>query len=268
MSKSIALIATSAPAALVSAASALVSKATGGAVKATPTTSAASNAIVVGMQAPRGVYACVAEPPSATSGAYAGVKTVMVRAILPRGAPDTMQVRDVVDVYPACGIACEEEAARAVENFTKAAKVAVEKAKGMKSTRVTLVMKPATKYERLNSLFRETCTKTIEAAGLSVEISTTAAATNTLIMFPEKMSVVMVCDDPVCENVQYAYAGIIGGVHTTYYTDAGCTIHGGHSYKSVAMALAEELKSLGMKAEAAKVEAATQKSPRNAAAAM
>ncbi|KAG5484784.1 hypothetical protein LSCM1_06610 [Leishmania martiniquensis] len=268
MSKSLAVVATSAPAALVNAASALVSKATGGAVKTTQATLAASNAIVVGMQAPRGVYACVAEPPSATSGPYAGVKTVVVRAVLPRGAPDTMQVRDVIDVYPVTGIACEEEAAKAVENFIKAAKVAVEKAKAMKAARVTLVMKPATKYERLNRLFRETCTKTLEAAGLSVEMSTTAAATNTLIMFPEKMSVVLLCDDPVCENVQYAYAGIIGGAHTTYYTDAGPKIHGGHSYKSVAMALAEELKLLGMRAEAVKVEAAAQKSPRNAAAAM
>ncbi|CAJ1986930.1 protein of unknown function - conserved [Leishmania donovani] len=268
MSKSIAVIAAGAPAALVQAASAMVSKATGGAVKAMQATSAASNAIVVGMQAPLGVYACVAEPPSTASGPYAGVKTVVVRAILPRRAPDTMQVRDILDVYPASGITCEKETAEAVENFNKAAKVAVEKAKAMKATRVTLVMKPVTKYERLNGLFRETCTKTIEAAGLSVETSTTAAATNTLIMFPEKMSVVMVSDDPVCENVQYAFAGVVGGVHTTYYTDAGSKIHGGHSYKSVAMALAEELRSLGMKAEAAKVEAAAQKSPRNAAAAM
>ncbi|AIN96298.1 hypothetical protein LPMP_111040 [Leishmania panamensis] len=268
MSKSIAIIAAGAPAALVQAASAMVSKATCGAVKTTQATSAASNAVVVGMQAPRGVYACVTEPPSTPSEPYAGVKTVVVRAILPRGAPDTMQVRDVLDVYPASGIACEAETAKAVENFTKAAKVAVEKAKAMKASRVTLVVKPATKYERLNALFRETCTKTIEASGLSVEASTTAAAANILTMFPERMSVAMVCDDPVCENVQYAYAGIVGGVHTTYYTDAGSKIHGGHSYKSVAMALAEELKSLGMKAEAAKVEAAAQKSPRNAAAAL
>ncbi|KAG5510152.1 hypothetical protein JKF63_07048 [Porcisia hertigi] len=268
MSKSIAVIAAGAPAALVQAVSSLVSKATGGAVKAIQATSAASNAVVVGMQAPCGTYACVAEPPSAASGPYTGVKTVVVRAVLPRGAADTMQVRDILDVYPASGIACEAEVAKAAANFTKAAKVAVEKAKAMKATRVTLVTKPATKYERINALFHETCSKTIEAAGLSVETSTTAAATNNLIMFPEKMGVVMVNDDQVCEKVQYAYAGIVGGVHTTYYTDAGSKIHGGHGYKSVAMALAEELKSLGMKAEAAKVEAAAQKSPRNAAAAL
>ncbi|KAK7193987.1 hypothetical protein NESM_000310900 [Novymonas esmeraldas] len=268
MSKSITFIAAGAPASLIQAASAIVSKATGGAVKTSQAASAASNAVVVGTQAPRGVYACVAEPPSAASGPYAGVKTTLIRAILPRGAPDAMQVRDVIDVYPASGIACEAETAKAAENYAKAAKVAVEKAKALKATRVTLVVKPATKYERLNNLFRDTCTKTIEAAGISVETTTTAAATSDLVMFPERLGVVLVNDDPVCENVQYAYAGIVGGAHTTYYTDAGSKIHGGHSFKSIAAAVVAELKSLGLSAEAAKVEAAAQKSPRNAAAAL
>lgn len=265
MSKSISVVASGAPAALVQAASAMLASATGRAVKAAHAASAASNAVVIGTQAPRGVYACVAEPPSAASGPYAGIKTTVIRAILPRGAPDAMQVRDIIDVYPASGIACEAETAKAVENYIKAAKLAVEKAKALKASRVTLVTKPASKYERLNSLFRETCGKTIEAAGLSVETISTATAANDLVMFPEKMSVVVVNDDPVCENVQYAFAGIVGGVHTTYYTDAGNKIHGGHSYKSVAAALAEELTALGMKAEASKIEAAAKQSPRNAA---
>lgn len=268
MSKSIAVIAGGAPAALLQAASAIVSKATGGAVKVTQAASAAANAVVVGTAAPRGVYACVAEPSSTASGPYAGVQTVVVRAILPRSAPDTMQVRDIIDVYPTSGIACDAEVVKAEENFKKAAKVAVEKAKAIKASRVTLVTKPASKYERLNALFRESATKVIEGAGLSVDVMTTAQASNNLVMFPEKLSVVMVNDDPVCENVQFAYAGVVGGVHTTYYTDAGNKIHGGHSYKSVATALAEELKTLGMKAEAAKIEAAAQKDPRNVAGAI
>ncbi|KPA77070.1 putative mitochondrial hypothetical protein [Leptomonas pyrrhocoris] len=263
MSKSISVIAVAAPAALLQAASAIVSKATGGAVKVTQTAAATANAVVVGTAAPPGVYACVAEPTSATIGLYAGVQTVVVRAILPRGAPDTMQVRDILDVYPASGIACDAEVAKAEENIKKAAKVAVEKAKALKATRVTLVMKPASKYTRLNALFRESAAKVIEGAGLSVEVTTTAQASNDLVMFPEKHGVVMVNDDPVCEKVQFAYAGEVGGVHTTYYTDAGGKIHGGHSYKSVATALAEELKSLGLKAEAARIEAAAQKDPRN-----
>jgi hypothetical protein len=177
-------------------------------------------------------------------------------------------VRDIIDVYPTSGIACDAEVVKAEENFKKAAKVAVEKAKAIKASRVTLVTKPASKYERLNALFRESATKVIEGAGLSVDVMTTAQASNNLVMFPEKLSVVMVNDDPVCENVQFAYAGVVGGVHTTYYTDAGNKIHGGHSYKSVATALAEELKTLGMKAEAAKIEAAAQKDPRNVAGAI
>lgn len=268
MSKSIAIIAAGAPAALLQAASSIVSKATGGAVKVSQAASAAANAVVIGTTAPRGVYACVAEPSSATSGAYAGVQTVVVRAILPRGAPDAMQVRDVVDVYPASGIACEAEVAKAVANYEKAAQVAVEKAKAIKATRVTLVTKPATKYARLNALFRDSATKVIEAAGLSVDAATTAQASNELVMFPERFSVVLVNDDPISENVQFAYAGVVGGVHTTYYTDAGHKIHGGHSYKSLATALAEELKTLGMKAEAAKIEAAAQKDPRNVVGAL
>ncbi|KPI85278.1 hypothetical protein ABL78_5668 [Leptomonas seymouri] len=268
MSKSISVIAANAPAALLQAASAIVSKATGGAVKVSQTASASANAVVVGTAAPRGVYACVVEPSSAVSGPYAGVQTVVVRAVLPRSAPDTMQVRDIVDVYPASGIACHEEVTKVEASFKKAAQVAVERAKTLRATRVALVTKPVSKYARLNALFRESATKVIEDAGLSVEVLTTAQASNDLIMFPERHNVVMLNDDPVCENVQFAYAGVVGGAHTTYYTDAGGKIHGGHSYKSVATALAAELRSLGMKAEAAKIEAAAQKDPRNVVGAL
>lgn len=265
MSNTIAIVAAGAPAALVQSAAAIITKACGAAVKTAPAASLSgvTRCVVVGTDAPRGAVACVAEPPREPSAAYAGVKTVVVRAILPRGAAGAMQVRDVVDVYPASGINCGAEVAQATAGYAKAAQVAVNKAKELKVTRVTVVTKPATKYHHLNQLFRDAATKAVEAAGLSVEFVSTAHAANSLTVFPETMGVVLVNDDPVCERVQYAYAGVVGGAYTTYYTEEGKAVHGGHSYKSVALALAEELKALGMKTEASKIEAAARKDPQN-----
>lgn len=268
MSKTISLIGGGASAALMQAAASIVAKATGGAVKTAPAAKAsAAAAVVVGQAAPQGVYACVARPPAAPEAAYAGVKTTVVRAVLPRAAADKVQLRDALDVYTASGIdsAAENEAAAAA--FTKAATLAARLAKEeLKSNRVTLLIKPATKFERLNDAFVKAATKAIEAEGCTVDVSHTGRATNELLMFPEKYGVILTNDDPICENVQYAWGSAVGGgVPLTYHTEAGGKISGGHSYKTVALALAQELRGMGMAAEAAKIEAAAQKDPRNIA---
>ncbi|EPY22176.1 hypothetical protein STCU_02696 [Strigomonas culicis] len=82
-------------------------------------------------------------------------------------------------------------------------------------------------------------------------------------MFPERVGVVLANDDPVSENLSRAFAGITGGAHSTYYTASGSKLSGGHSHKSIALALAAELRGMGLTAEASKLEAAAAKSPLN-----
>lgn len=266
MSKSISLIAAGAPASLMQAAASIVAKATGGAVKTAQAASAASAAVVVGQHPPQGVYAAVIRPPAQPEPAYQGVKTTIVRAVLPRVAADKLQLRDAVDVYQAAGIDSTAESEAAAAAFGKAASLAARVAKEeVKVNRVTLVIKAASKYDRLNDIFTKSATKAIEAAGCTCDVVHTSRATNDLIMFPEKFGVVLTNDDPVCENVQLAYGSAVGGVPATYYTEQGGQISGGHSYKTVALALAQELKALGMSAEASKIEAAAQKDPMNVA---
>lgn len=269
MSKAISLIAAGGPAALMQLADSIVAKATGGAVKTMPAPSATSSAVVVGQQPPPGVFACVLRPPAKPEAAYTGVKTTVIRAVLPRGPLDKLQLRDAVDVYQAAGIDSSAEAEAAAAAFAKAGALAAKVAKEeVKTNRVTLVIKPASKYERLNDLFTKSASKAIEDAGLSCDVMHTSRATNELLLFPEKLGVVLTNDDPVSENVQLAYGSAVGGVPATYHTEQGGHISGGHSCKTIALALAQELKAMGMTAEATKIENAAQKNPLNIAAAI
>lgn len=268
MSKSIAIVAAGAPATLLKAAASIVAKATGGAVATTEAATAAKNSIVVGSETPHGVYASVTRPPNQPNAAYAGIKTTVVRAILPRAERGMVQLRDIVDVYASAGIDCAAESDQAAAAFEKAGKLAAQQAKEHKLTRVTLVVKQAKKYQHLNALFLRAAGKAVEGAGLSYDVMSTAKAANELVMFPEKLGVVLVNDDPVCENLPGAFAGVTGGAHTTYYTEAGECVPAGAGYKSVALAIAAELEAMGMKAEAAKIVAAAQKSPRDVASAI
>lgn len=216
--------------------------------------SAKVNSVVVGSGAPQGVVAAVVEPPASPYPAYASVKTTVVRSILPRKPVGVMQLRDAVDVYHGAGIDTTAERKQAEEAFTKAAQISVEKAKKMGATNITVVIKPATKYQRLNDLFTHTVTEVIHNAGLNCDVIHTSRAANELLLFPEKFEVVLTNDDPICENVQLAFAGALGGAPSTYYTLAGEQLSGGHSLKSVALATVKELKNMGLTEEAKKVE--------------
>ncbi|KEG10489.1 hypothetical protein DQ04_03651020 [Trypanosoma grayi] len=262
MSKQITIISAGASAAFLQAASTIINKATGGKISTTTATTADQHAVVVGPDTPTGVHTAVTNVPASPAPAYKGVKTVLVRAVLPRSAPDKVQLRDAIDVYASAGINRDAEVKAATESFKKSAEVAVAKAREAGLNRVTLVVKQATKYENINELFKKVSAETINAAGMSSDIQGTSAATNQLIMHPESLSVVLLNDVAPTENIELAYAGVVGGASRTYHTVNGGTISAGHSFKSVALAVAHELRALGMKSEAEKVEAAAAKNPR------
>ncbi|CCW68363.1 unnamed protein product [Phytomonas sp. Hart1] len=262
MSNSIFLLRSGAPAGLMEAAAMLITQATGGAITPVFVKVAERNAVVVGVDPPSGAYASVVRPPDNPNPTYAGVQTVVVRSILPREPPQHLQLRDILDVYLGSGIDGASEAKRAGSTFTKAAKLAVEFAKEQTASRLTLVIKTATKYENLNNVFVRCATEVAESAGLTTEVLHTAKAANELVIFPEKYGVVLVNDNPICENVQRAFAGVVGGAPEIFYLDGGDCISGGASYRSIALAVAQELVSLGMPQEAEKVRAAAAKDTR------
>ncbi|EAN98355.1 hypothetical protein C3747_44g141 [Trypanosoma cruzi] len=262
MSKQLFIISAGASAALLQAATAIVDKATAGKLSTTMTSMAEKNAVVVGPETPVGVHTSVTAAPASPDPAYAGVKTVLVRAVLPRASPEKVQLRDALDVFFAAGINMDAEVKAATESFKKSAEVAVANAKAIGVNRVTLVLKQATKYNNVNELFRKVSTETIEAAGMTTEIQSTSVATNHLIMFPESLGVVLLNDVTSTEKIELAYAGVLGGASRTYHTVSGNKISAGHSFKSVALAVAQELRALGMGSEATKVEAAAAKNPR------
>lgn len=216
----------------------------------------ASNTVVVGNPSPQGVIAAVVEPPCVEriNPAYSSIKTTVIRSILPRRPLYGIQLRDLLDIYPASGIEISEERKEAAEAFTKAAKIAVEKAKNIGASNIAVVVKPATKFQRLNDLFTKTVGEVIQNEGLTFEVIHTSQAANELVLFSEKFDVVLTNDDPVCENVQMAFAGVLGVTPVSFYTVDGNKIHGGHSLKSVAIAAAKTLKSQGMTDEANRLQ--------------
>lgn len=257
MSKSISIVAAGAAASLQQFASTLVAKAAGTAVAvASASTADAANAVVIGSEVPRGVHTSVVS--GAKDGLYSGIKTVVVRAVLPRAAEDSLQVADAVDALPAAGINAEAEFETALASYKKSAAVAVEAAKAQKVSKISLVLKQQTKFTQNNRLFQQAAKEVVEAAGLHYEVLSTAAATNALIVFPETLSVVFTNDTPAADNIELAFAGVSGSTRTLY-TEKGAKVIAGHSSQTVAAAVAETLKGLGLVNEAKKIEAAVAK---------
>lgn len=254
MSKSVSILAAGATASLQQFATSLVSKATGTAAAAAASVDAAN--IVIGSDAPRGVHTSVVG--GATDALYSGVKTTLVRAILPRGADDSLQLREAVDALPGAGINAESELEAAKASYRKSADIAVQVAKAQNSAKIVLALKQQTKFANSNRLFQEAAKEAAEAAGISVEVLSTAAATNTLVLFPETVPVVFTNDTVAADNIELAFAGITGSSRS-YYTDKGLIVAAANGNKSVAAAVAQSLKGLGLAAEAKKIEVAAAK---------
>lgn len=225
-------------------------------IATTSTSIPSTNAVVVGTPSPQGVHAAVVEPQcvKGINPAYSTIKTTVIRSILPRRPPHAIQLRDLLDIYPLSGIDITSEREEAISSFTKAAMIAVEKAKALGARHITVIVKPATKYQRLNDFFTKTVSETIQNEGFTFDVKHTSSAVNELLLFPEKFDVVLTNDDPACENVQMAFAGVIGGSPASFYTIDGLQIHGGHSLKSVALAAAKTLRAQGMEDEAGRLE--------------
>ena len=248
MSKSVSIVAAGASASLVQFGSSIVSKATNNAVTASVASALSANAVVIGSDAPLGVHTSVTQGSKATSELYAGVKTVVVRAILP-GANEDLPLRDAVDVLPGAGIGADAEHAKASESYKKSAKV-------------TLMLKQQTKFANLNKLFQDAATEVFGAQAISVEVQPTAAVANQLVMFPETVGIVFTNDNGATDNVEQAFASI-AGTSRTYFTDSG-SANAGHSQKTVAVAVADTLRAIGFANEAAKIDAAIAKAKSSA----
>lgn len=256
MSKQLTVVAAGASAGLQAFAASLLSKV---AVKPVNADAIAANAVVIGAESPAGAHTCVTSGAGA-SGIYAGIKTTIVRAVLPKGDANTLPLRDAVDVLPSAGIDAAAEVAAARAAFAESAKVAVQVAKAAGEKKVTLVVKQQSKYAQLNDIFASVAKEVIEeGAGLATETLGTAQATNALVMFPETLGVVFTADTPAAESIEQAFAGVAGSLVRTFHAGNGVAASAGHSTTTVAKAVATSLKGLGLTAEAAKIEAALAK---------
>ena len=214
--------------------------------------------VAVGTATPDGAHTSVTKAAGAAA-PYAGVNTVVVRAVLPEDATG-LALRDKVDVFADSGIDNAAEVAAATESFKKSAAVAVAEAKAAGVKKVTALVKQVSKYQHLNAAFEKALGDVCGAAGVEVEVVGSAQATNTLLMFPESLAVVVTADTPTAELVERAFGGAVaGGACRTYYLDGGKTVAGGASPSSVASAVAEAFSAVGLTKEAAAVKAAVAK---------
>eukprot|EP01098_Paradermamoeba_levis_P010292 TRINITY_DN4324_c0_g15_i1.p1 TRINITY_DN4324_c0_g15~~TRINITY_DN4324_c0_g15_i1.p1 ORF type:complete len:271 (+),score=52.58 TRINITY_DN4324_c0_g15_i1:71-883(+) len=260
MSRRIALVA-SGSATLQNFGASVLGKATGNAVSLAPGAVDASAVGIAIAQTPADAHTVVTRGNAGANAAlYKDVKTLFVRAVLPAPA-DSLALRDLVDVYASSGIKAEAEVATVKASFAKTADLAVSLAKA-NGNKITVFVKQASKHEQLNTLFKDAIESASSANGVAVEYLSSAHAANALIMAPETLGVVAAADTPSAENAEQAFSGLLGGVSRTFYTDAG-KVAGAHSHNSVAHAVAESLRSLGLTAEAKKIDAALAKAKGN-----
>jgi hypothetical protein len=261
MSKIVSIVAAGAPASLLQFGTALIAKATNSAVSGAVSATVSANAVVVGSETPAGVHTTVTQGAKATNELYAGVKATVVRAVLP-GSQDDLPLRDAVDVLPSAGIASDAENAKAAESYKKSARIALQLAKSSGASKVTVVIKQASKFTNLNKVFTDAATEVLGTGGVLIDVQATPAAAQQLIMFPESAGVILTNDGTATDNLELAFAAVLG-TSRTFYTDA-VQVSGGHSQKTVAIAVADSLRGLGFAAEAAKIDGAIAKAKTSA----
>jgi hypothetical protein len=261
MSKTVSIVAAGASASLVQFGSSLIAKATNNAVAGAVAAAIGTNSVVFGSETPAGVHTTVTQGTKATNELYAGTKAVVVRAVLPGGSDD-LPLREALDVLPNANIGSDAEIAKASESYKKSAKVAAQLAKASGATKVTLVLKQATKYATLNKVFTDAATEVFNASGVLVDVQPTPVVTNQLIMFPESAGVFFTNDNVATDNVELAFASLLGSSRT-FFTDSG-SVSGGHSQKTVAVAVADTLRAIGFASEAAKIDGAIAKAKTSA----
>eukprot|EP01084_Bolivina_argentea_P089439 161391_1 len=217
--------------------------------------------VAIGSKAPEGVHTAVTQLTGAGSGAYKGVQTTLIRAVLPTGE-GPVAVRDAVDVLPAAGISHQAEIAAAKASFAKTATEAVNYAKGSASKKITVAVKQQTKFNNLNELFQDAVNEAAATQGVTVDFLSTATVSNQMIMFPEQLGVVATADTPTADNIEGMFAGLLGGVSRKYIGDDS-SVQAGNSAFSVARAVAGALAASGASAEAKKIEDAVSKAKVN-----
>jgi len=217
--------------------------------------------VAIGPKAPEGVHTAITQLNGAGSGAYKGIKTTLVRAVLPVGE-GPVAVRDAVDVLPAAGINHQTETAQAKAAFMKTAAEAVKIAQGTAGKKITVAVKQQTKFNNLNELFQDAVSDAAQSGGVSVDFLSTATVSNQLVMFPEELGVVATADTPTADNIEGMFAGLLGGASRKYIGDDS-TVQAGNSAFSVARAVAGALSASGASAEAKKIEDAVSKAKVN-----
>ncbi len=249
MSRSIGLVA-GAAAPLQAFAASLLAKATNNTVTLATADAPAGVSLVLGGAAPKDAHTAVITA-SPAKGAYAGAKLTFARSVLPRGADDTLALRDAVDVYADANIDNAAEVAQAKQSVAHTAKLLVAAAKA-KGSKLTVLVKQQSKFEQVNSVFAQSVTETAEAAGVAVEFVPSAVALNQLVVFPEQLGVVASADTPRADVVELALSGLYSAPRV-YIRAAGGKAPAGHSPLTVALAVAEALKEIGLTAESKKV---------------
>jgi hypothetical protein len=241
---------------LKSFATALLGKATNNQVSFS--TGSGNNGVAIA-EAPADAHTAITRPSEQKPSLYKDVNTVFVRAVLP-SATDKLPLRDVVDVYAASGVACDDETNEVKKHFAKTAATAVSLAK-QNGNKLTVLVKEVSKHDRINTLFQEAINDV--SSGVTVDFVGSAQVANTLIMHPETLGVVATADTPTAENVELLFSGLMGGVSRTYVTNNDSRVFAGDSAHSVASACAEALRAQGLTAEAKKIEGALAKAKGN-----
>lgn len=263
MSKTVALV--GAAPALHQFATALLQKAS----KNTVTVAAsAATTIVLGSQAglPAATHTLLVKNNS--KGLYNNAGTVLLRAALPPPPSGSeVALRDAVDVFPSAGVASEAEQELVAARYALTAKAAVQAAKDANVSTIVVAQKQQSKFQNNNELFVKAVRAAAEEAKLGVEIQSTAAVFNQIVLFPEHGRVVATSDTQTAEVLAEALGGLYETAQQGVTTD-GSVVLAGHSFGTVGAACAEALRRLGLATEAKAIETAVAAKGKDAVAAL
>jgi hypothetical protein len=191
------------------------------------------------------------------SSLYSGAKTTVIRALAGCDG-GAIALRDKVDIFPANGINAQAEDEKVLANFKKSVEYAVAEAKRRGVAKVTVSVKPVTKFKRVNALMSDAARDVSAGSGVSVEFQNAQTVHNNIIMFPENLGVVISADTPAAEVLEDLQQGIQGGAFAVprVYTNGSQAVARADGVASAVAGLVEVLKASGNAADAAKLQSA------------
>ena len=179
---------------------------------------------------------------------------ILFRALTPNPSPIALAYKDRVDVFPPLGVEIRKEEEHLRILFSRATDEAINETNRRHLSHVTLVLKKLTRFKNLNAIFTSVVQSKFATCcpNLTVDLASTSEIMNRLVVFPERLGLILLNDLSSSTITEKLLLGLCGGTNSgvTEYHSPSMTVFNGGNEKTdnpvgILLAVGAALRALG-----------------------